>query len=106
MLADWMAHSTTGAKRIRAGFPADWKVIDKTGWAITGEPTTSQLCGRPGAFPTSWRSCPIVPPAGMTPNPATLWSLTRQSVWPRVTTRPKTPRVNLVKFGRKLFQSL
>lgn len=31
MLADWMARSTTGAKRVRAGFPANWKVIDKTG---------------------------------------------------------------------------
>ncbi|GAB7144916.1 class A beta-lactamase [Mycobacterium riyadhense] len=31
MLIDWMARNTTGAKRIRAGFPADWKVIDKTG---------------------------------------------------------------------------
>lgn len=31
MLTDWMARNTTGAKRIRAGFPADWKVIDKTG---------------------------------------------------------------------------
>jgi beta-lactamase class A len=31
MLTDWMARSTTGAKRIRAGFPADWKVVDKTG---------------------------------------------------------------------------
>ncbi|WP_082930168.1 class A beta-lactamase [Mycobacterium sp. 1164966.3] len=31
LLTDWMARSTTGAKRIRAGFPADWKVIDKTG---------------------------------------------------------------------------
>jgi beta-lactamase class A len=31
MLTDWMARSTTGAKRIRAGFPADWRVVDKTG---------------------------------------------------------------------------
>jgi beta-lactamase class A len=31
MLTDWMARSTTGAKRIRAGFPPDWKVVDKTG---------------------------------------------------------------------------
>ncbi len=31
MLTDWMAGSTTGGKRIRAGFPADWKVIGKTG---------------------------------------------------------------------------
>jgi beta-lactamase class A len=31
MLTDWMSRSTTGAKRIRAGFPPDWKVVDKTG---------------------------------------------------------------------------
>ncbi|MCV7200142.1 class A beta-lactamase [Mycobacterium angelicum] len=31
MLTDWLARSTTGAKRIRAGFPAEWKVVDKTG---------------------------------------------------------------------------
>lgn len=51
LLTDWMARSTTGAKRIRAGFPADWKVVDKTGsgdygrtndvavtWSPTGAP--------------------------------------------------------------------
>jgi beta-lactamase class A len=26
-----MAGTTTGANRIRAGFPAGWKVVDKTG---------------------------------------------------------------------------
>ncbi|QLL05446.1 class A beta-lactamase [Mycobacterium vicinigordonae] len=31
MLTDWMTRNTTGAERIRAGFPADWKVADKTG---------------------------------------------------------------------------
>lgn len=31
MLTDWMARNTTGGKRIRAGFPEAWKVIDKTG---------------------------------------------------------------------------
>lgn len=31
MLTDWMAGTTTGANRIRAGFPAGWKVVDKTG---------------------------------------------------------------------------
>jgi beta-lactamase class A len=31
MLTDWMARNTTGGKRIRAAFPAGWKVIDKTG---------------------------------------------------------------------------
>ena len=31
MLTDWMAGTTTGANRIRAGLPAGWKVVDKTG---------------------------------------------------------------------------
>jgi beta-lactamase class A len=31
LLADWMARNTTGGKRIRAGFPSNWQVMDKTG---------------------------------------------------------------------------
>jgi beta-lactamase class A len=31
LLADWMARNTTGDKRIRAGFPGKWQVMDKTG---------------------------------------------------------------------------
>ena len=30
-LLDWMLGNTTGAERIRAGFPAGWRVADKTG---------------------------------------------------------------------------
>ncbi|WP_341677506.1 class A beta-lactamase [Niveibacterium sp. SC-1] len=30
-LRDWMLGNTTGAARIRAGVPADWRVADKTG---------------------------------------------------------------------------
>lgn len=30
-LREWMLGSTTGAERIRAGVPADWRVADKTG---------------------------------------------------------------------------
>jgi beta-lactamase class A len=30
-LAGWLVASKTGAKRLRAGFPADWRVGDKTG---------------------------------------------------------------------------
>jgi beta-lactamase class A len=30
-LASWMVNCQTGAKRLRAGLPADWKVGDKTG---------------------------------------------------------------------------
>ena len=33
-LGQWLEATTTGAKRIRAGTPADWRVGDKTG---TGE---------------------------------------------------------------------
>ena len=33
-LADWLTQSTTGSKRLRAGFPAGWRAGDKTG---TGE---------------------------------------------------------------------
>jgi beta-lactamase class A len=33
-LFQWMADTTTGAKRIRAGLPADWKAGDKTGTAL------------------------------------------------------------------------
>ena len=31
ILTDSLARNTTGAKRIRAAFPADWKVADKAG---------------------------------------------------------------------------
>lgn len=30
-LIDWMLASKTGAKRLRAGLPADWRIADKTG---------------------------------------------------------------------------
>ncbi|GAB3000654.1 beta-lactamase [Mycobacterium bourgelatii] len=31
LLTDWMVRNTTGDKRIRTGFPPDWKIADKTG---------------------------------------------------------------------------
>src|SRR5262245_17218238 len=31
-LAEWMVNCQTGAKRLRAGLPADWKIGDKTGY--------------------------------------------------------------------------
>jgi beta-lactamase class A len=37
-LLTWLKANTTGAKRLRAGFPADWKIGDKTG---SGENGTS-----------------------------------------------------------------
>jgi beta-lactamase class A len=51
MLTDWMAHSTTGAKRIRAGFPADWKVIDKTGSGDYGRANDVAVVWSPSGVP-------------------------------------------------------
>ncbi|SOJ55775.1 Beta-lactamase [Mycobacterium simulans] len=48
MLIDWMARNTTGAKRIRAGFPADWKVIDKTGSGDYGRANDVAVVWSPG----------------------------------------------------------
>jgi beta-lactamase class A len=39
-LLDWMLANTTGKERIQAGFPADWRVADKTGtgaWGTTND---------------------------------------------------------------------
>lgn len=38
-LIDWMVATTTGQKRIRAGFPAGWRAGDKTGTAQADEMT-------------------------------------------------------------------
>lgn len=35
-LASWLEQSTTGKKRLRAGFPADWRAGDKTGTGARG----------------------------------------------------------------------
>ncbi len=35
-LVKWMAANTTGAKRLRAGVPFDWRVADKTGTGRLG----------------------------------------------------------------------
>lgn len=51
MLTDWMARSTTGAKRIRAGFPADWTVIDKTGSGDYGRANDVAVVWSPGGVP-------------------------------------------------------
>lgn len=34
LLVQWMIDTTTGLKRLRAGFPADWRAGDKTGTAL------------------------------------------------------------------------
>jgi beta-lactamase class A len=51
MLTDWMAHTTTGAKRIRAGFPPDWKVADKTGTGDYGRANDIAVTWSPSALP-------------------------------------------------------
>lgn len=51
MLIDWMARNTTGAKRIRAGFPADWKVIDKTGSGDYGRANDVAVVWSPSGVP-------------------------------------------------------
>jgi beta-lactamase class A len=51
LLTDWMARSTTGAKRIRAGFPADWKVIGKTGSGDYGRTNDVAVVWSPGNVP-------------------------------------------------------
>ncbi len=35
-LVTWMAASTTGVARLKAGLPADWRVVDKTGTSDHG----------------------------------------------------------------------
>jgi beta-lactamase class A len=40
-LVQWMAANTTGAKRLRAGVPSDWRVADKTGTGRLG--TTNDI---------------------------------------------------------------
>jgi beta-lactamase class A len=50
-LTDWMARTTTGAKRIRAGFPADWKVADKTGTGDYGRANDIAVVWSPSAMP-------------------------------------------------------
>ncbi|RFZ63571.1 Beta-lactamase precursor [Mycobacterium marinum] len=50
-LIDWLGRSTTGAKRIRAGFPADWRVIDKTGSGEYGRANDVAVVWSPGGTP-------------------------------------------------------
>jgi beta-lactamase class A len=50
-LIDWMATSTTGAERIRAGVPAGWKVADKTGSGSHGTTNTIAVVWPPGGAP-------------------------------------------------------
>ena len=51
LLVDWMLTSTTGAERIRAGVPPDWKVADKTGSGGNGSTNTIAVMWPPGRSP-------------------------------------------------------
>ena len=51
MLVDWMLTSTTGAEKIRAGVPSDWKVADKTGNGGHGSTNTIAVLYPPGKAP-------------------------------------------------------
>lgn len=51
MLTDWMARNTTGEKRIRAAFPADWKVSDKTGSGDYGRANDVAVVWSPAGTP-------------------------------------------------------
>ena len=47
----WMTASTTGAKRLRAGVPAGWRVADKTGTGRLGTTNDVGLLWPPGRAP-------------------------------------------------------
>ena len=51
LLVEWMLTSTTGAARIRAGVPSDWKVADKTGSGSNGTTNTIAVMYPPGKAP-------------------------------------------------------
>ena len=50
-LVKWMAGNTTGAKRLRAGVPSDWRVADKTGTGRRGTTNDIGLLWPPGRAP-------------------------------------------------------
>ena len=50
-LLRWMAATTTGAKRLRAGLPADWKIADKTGTGRLGTTNDVALLQPPHGAP-------------------------------------------------------
>lgn len=52
-LSDWMATSTTGAKRLRAGLPQGWRIIDKTGSGGHGTYNDIGLIERPAGSPVA-----------------------------------------------------
>lgn len=51
LLQDWMRGNTTGAARIRAGVPADWRVGDKTGTGDYGSANDIAVLWPPNRAP-------------------------------------------------------
>ncbi|MEV4596708.1 class A beta-lactamase [Amycolatopsis sp. NPDC049253] len=51
LVEDWLARSTTGAKTIRAGVPAEWRVIGKTGHGDYGRVNDVAVLKPPGTPP-------------------------------------------------------
>ena len=50
-LLDWLRKSETGAKRLRAGLPAGWRVGDKTGTGTRGATVDNAIAWPPGRAP-------------------------------------------------------
>jgi beta-lactamase class A len=50
-LTDWLLANTTGAKRLRAGLPGDWRVAEKTGTGEYGTTNDAGLAWPPGREP-------------------------------------------------------
>lgn len=50
-LVAWLVATTTGAKRLRAGLPAGWRIGDKTGTSNNGVSNDIAIAWRPGRSP-------------------------------------------------------
>ena len=50
-LLDWLRKSETGANRLRAGLPADWREGDKTGTGVRGATVDNAIIWPPGRPP-------------------------------------------------------
>ncbi|MFN8095793.1 MAG: class A beta-lactamase [Vicinamibacteria bacterium] len=50
-LESWLVASPTGARRLRAGFPADWRAGDKTGTGANGATNDLAIAWPPGRAP-------------------------------------------------------
>jgi len=50
-LAAWLTATTTGAHRLRAGLPADWRIGDKTGTGERGSTNDVAVCWPPRRAP-------------------------------------------------------